>query len=97
MSKVVMLAVIVMSTIECLINGQKVTFLPSDEPQKMPKADAEEALERGLAKEAPKTTTAKRSSRSRSGSESDEGTSKENSADDGLGDSDLDIKDQVNV
>lgn len=52
MSKANLLAIIVLSTIECLINGKKETFLPSKEPQELPEAEAQEAIDRGLAKSA---------------------------------------------
>lgn len=53
MSKVtalVFVQLIVLSTIECMVDGKKQTFLPSEKPQDIPKADADEALSRGLAK-----------------------------------------------
>lgn len=53
MSKVAALTlvqVIILSTVECLIDGKKQTFLPSEKPQKLPQAEAQEAIQRGLAK-----------------------------------------------
>lgn len=93
MSKATMIAVIVLSTIECLINGEKVKFLPSDEPQKIPKADSDEAIERGLAK-LPTKTSKPRETKPKSGNT---GSDSSGSGDDSDDQDDLENKDQVGV
>lgn len=50
MSKTSYVLIIVLSTLQCLDNGKRAVFLPSPEPQKVPKDAAETALEKGLAK-----------------------------------------------
>ena len=64
MSKIALIAVIVLSTIECLIDGENITFLPGEEPQKVPKDAADEAVKRGLAK-APEKLAKPRSAKSK--------------------------------
>lgn len=50
MSKTTYQNIIVMSTIQCLDDGKRAVFLPSDEPQKVPADAAKTAIAAGIAK-----------------------------------------------
>lgn len=62
MSKTSYMLIVVLSTLQCLDNGKRAVFLPSPEPQKVPKDAADDAIIKGLAKKpekAPKKPAAK--------------------------------------
>jgi len=56
MAKVMMVAVLVLQTIQCLIEGKSITFLPSDKEQKIPKDAADDAVKLGKVKRVEKKT-----------------------------------------
>lgn len=83
MAKKGMKSVIVIGTIQCLVEGEKKRFLPSDEPQDIPLDVAAEVIKRGLAKE---KAPVKRKPASKSTGEGETGVSVDGSDDDGAGD-----------